>query len=194
MSDKLIYQKLAEIQKATGAIGKDQRNTTQNFMFRGIDAIYNALHPILAEHEIVTVPKVLNVERTERTTKTGSALLYSIVTMQYTFYATDGSYIECSVVGEGMDSGDKATNKAMAIAHKYALTQVFTLPYEGSVDPDSESHQVRSKVEDAIAGLIDIDTIEELQKYWKANETLRDNPQFKSAVTNLKHKLQSNEV
>ena len=37
-----------------------------------------------------------------------------------------------------MDSGDKATNKAMSIAYKYACFQVFCIPTEEMMDPDAE--------------------------------------------------------
>ena len=49
------------------------------------------------------------------------------------------------VIGEGMDSGDKATNKAMAIAYKYACFQTFCIPTEEMKDPDSECHEVAPK-------------------------------------------------
>jgi hypothetical protein len=35
-----------------------------------------------------------------------------------------------------MDSGDKGCNKALAVAHKYALFQTFLIPTEDAVDPD----------------------------------------------------------
>ena len=66
-------------------------------------------------------------------------LIYSICRIKYTFYAEDGSFIEAVTVGEGMDSGDKATNKAMAIAFKYACFQVFCIPTEEMKDPDEET-------------------------------------------------------
>ena len=40
-----------------------------------------------------------------------------------------------------MDSGDKATNKAMSIAYKYACFQVFCIPTEEMKDPDAETHE-----------------------------------------------------
>ena len=40
---------------------------------------------------------------------------------------------------EGMDSGDKATNKAMSIAFKYACFQVFCIPTEEMQDPDADT-------------------------------------------------------
>ncbi len=38
-----------------------------------------------------------------------------------------------------MDSGDKASNKALSIAMKYALLQVFCIPTEDAKDPDADS-------------------------------------------------------
>ena len=61
-----------------------------------------------------------------------------ICKIKFTFYAEDGSHIESIIIGEGLDTGDKATNKAMAIAYKYACFQVFCIPTEEMVDPDSE--------------------------------------------------------
>jgi hypothetical protein len=43
-----------------------------------------------------------------------------------------------------MDSGDKASNKAMSVAMKYAMFQMFMIPTEEMVDPDGESHDVTS--------------------------------------------------
>ena len=41
-----------------------------------------------------------------------------------------------------MDSGDKATNKAMSAAYKYAAMQAFAIPTEGDNDADSTTHEV----------------------------------------------------
>ena len=53
--------------------------------------------------------------------------------------------MDAVTIGEGMDSGDKATNKAMAIAFKYACFQVFCIPTEEMNDPDSESPEAQPK-------------------------------------------------
>ena len=140
----LIGKAMAEI----GAIGKDKVNQQQGFKYRGIDQVYNSLYPIMAKYGLFITPEILDHKREERTstktyqgqTKT-STLLYSIITVRYTVYAPDGSYVHMTVIGEGMDSGDKATNKAMSIAMKYAMFQLFMIPTE-AVDPDSECHEV----------------------------------------------------
>lgn len=141
----LIFEQMVKVMSEVDAIGKDKTNQTQNFKYRGIDQVYNSLNPLLAKHKIFTMPNVLNSEREERTNAKGTTLFYSRVTMEYTFYTTDGSAVACSVIGEGMDSGDKATNKAMAIAHKYALLQTFCIPTEDMPDPDAQCHEVMPK-------------------------------------------------
>lgn len=133
-----IYQSITKIMEEVPSIGKTQRNKTQGFMYRGIDDVMNALQPLLAKNKVFIVPEILEQTREERVTSKGGNLIYSICKIKYKFYAEDGSSIEAIIIGEGMDSGDKATNKAMAIAMKYALFQVFCIPTDEMKDPDSE--------------------------------------------------------
>ena len=141
-----IYESISSVMNDVGAIGKNTKNTQQGFMFRGIDAVMNALQPALIKNHIFVVPEVLEQTREERITEKGKTLIYSICRIKYTFYAEDGSNISAVVIGEGMDSGDKATNKAMSIAFKYACFQVFCIPTEEMKDPDEECHEVVPKV------------------------------------------------
>lgn len=136
----LIYQKIPEAIAKIGAIGKNKKNSQQGFMFRGIDDVYNSVNPILAECGLFLTSEVIDQSREERETKSGGRLVYTILTMRYTVWATDGSHVTTVTVGEGMDSGDKGTNKAMSIAYKYALFQLLCIPTEEAVDPDLESH------------------------------------------------------
>lgn len=134
-----IYEAVSRCMEEIGAVGKDAVNKQQGFKYRGIDAVMNAINPALVKNHVFIVPEVLDQQRQERTTNKGAVLIYSICRIKYTFYAEDGSFIEAVTVGEGMDSGDKATNKAMAIAFKYACFQVFCIPTEEMKDPDEET-------------------------------------------------------
>ena len=134
-----IYQAINSIMTEMEAVGKGQRNAQQGFMYRGVDDVMNTLKPLLAKHKVFVVPKVLEETREERTTSKGGLLLYSVLKIKYTFYAEDGSGVSAVVIGEGMDSGDKASNKAMSVAFKYACFQVFCIPTEDMVDPDSNT-------------------------------------------------------
>lgn len=133
-----IFEAMAEVMRDVDAIGKNQKNQQQGFKFRGIDVVYNAVHPIFAKHGVFTAPTVLAERTEERQTRSGGNLIYRILTIKYTFFASDGSSFETTVVGEGMDSGDKGANKAMAVAHKYALLQTLCIPTEDMIDPDSQ--------------------------------------------------------
>lgn len=134
-----IYAAIAEAMNEIGAIGKNKRNQQQGFQYRGIDDVMNALYPILSKHGLFLAPEVLEHTREERTTKSGGNLIYSILKIRYTMYADDGSSVSATVIGEGMDSADKSSNKAMSVAMKYAMFQLFCIPTEEMIDPDSET-------------------------------------------------------
>lgn len=142
---KNIYQTVFDIMAELDPIGKDSKSN-QGFKYRGIDAVMNALGPLFAKHRLCAVPEVLEQSREERQSSKGGLLIYSIVRMKYTFIAEDGSSVAAVVIGEGMDSGDKATNKAMSIAFKYACFQLFCIPTEEThPDPDKEVQDVEPK-------------------------------------------------
>jgi hypothetical protein len=141
----MIYGAMIGVMKDISAIAKSKTNVQQGFKFRGIEDVYNALHPIMSEHGIITLPRVLSDRTEERVTKAGNALIYRILEIEYCFTCEDGSFVTCKVIGEGMDSGDKAANKAMSIGHKYALTQTFVIPTIDLEDPDAETYDVKPK-------------------------------------------------
>lgn len=138
----LIFGKMAAMMKDVQKIGKDRENPQQKYKFRGIDDVYNSLHEVFAKHGVFTVPIVLDAKHEERQSKAGGILIYRIFTIQYTFFAEDGSSIEAVVIGEGMDSGDKAGNKALSVAHKYALLQVLMIPTDDPKDSEIETPEV----------------------------------------------------
>lgn len=139
MPEPMIYQLIPKAMADMDAVGKNNFNQQQKFKFRGIDDVMNAMNPVLVKHQIFTVPEVLEQTREHRTTGSGAQLNYSLLKMRFSFFAPDGSHVDAITLGEGMDSGDKASNKAMAIAYKYALFQVFCIPTEEMPDPDAET-------------------------------------------------------
>lgn len=141
MAEK-IYSTITAVMEDIGAIGKEKKNISQGFMYRGIDDVMNALNPAFIKNKLFAVPEIIEQQREERRTAKGGLLIYSICKVKYTFFAEDGSSVTVVTIGEGMDSGDKATNKAMAIAFKYACFQLFCIPTEEMQDPDRESHEV----------------------------------------------------
>lgn len=145
MASEKIYTAIPAVMKSIGAVGKEQVNKTQNFKYRGVDDVMNALHPALVENGVFVLPSILEHKREERKSAKGGNLIYSICKMSYKFFADDGSNVEVIILGEAMDSGDKSINKALASAYKYACFQLFCIPTEEMNDPDGESHEVEDR-------------------------------------------------
>jgi hypothetical protein len=139
-----VYEAIARVSAELAGIGvgKDRKNMAQGFMFRGIDDIYQVLCTLLPKHGLVIIPRVMYRGVTERQSQKGGALYQVICEVEFDIVSTeDGSRHTARIVGEAMDSGDKATNKAMAIAYKYLAFLMFCIPVVGVIDdPDSETH------------------------------------------------------
>lgn len=139
---KAMAAVMADLSKV--GIGKDQQNKQQGFKYRGVDDVMNTLAPSLSKHGLLIVPRVLDRLVTERESRSGGTLFHTVLRVEFDFIAAeDGSkHVVGPVIGEAMDSGDKAANKAMSIAYKYACFQAFCIPTEG-MDPDAETHEVK---------------------------------------------------
>jgi ERF superfamily protein len=130
---------------AKAGVGKNKKNTQQNFEYRGVDDVMDALAPSLAKHGLIIIPHVRERTVTERTRQGGTGwLLHTILRIDYDFICEgDGSVLSVGpIFGEAMDTGDKATNKCMAIAFKYLCVQTFCIPITGADDPDAQTHEV----------------------------------------------------
>lgn len=141
-----IYQAINAVQSELAKIGisKDSRNSQgAGYNFRGIDAVYNVLSSIMANNGLCIIPRMLTRTCEERTSKSGGALFYVTVEAEFDLVsAEDGSKHTARTFGEAMDSGDKATNKAMSAAYKYMAFQTFAIPTEGDNDADNHTHEI----------------------------------------------------
>ena len=169
-----VYLAISQVaaKLAQEGISKDRKNESQGYKFRGIDDVYNALAPYLAEAKLCILPCVTDREVVERTNAKGTALFYVTVKVRFDFVsAEDGSVHHVVTYGEAMDSGDKATNKAMSAAFKYACMQAFCIPTEGDNDADATTHEVKAVTEEDLDGvekLTACKTVDELGAAWKA--------------------------
>lgn len=143
-----VYQKIAVVQAELAKVGisKSRQNQApgQNYNFRGIDEVYNTLAPLMANHGLCILPRIVEHSLNERgKTKNGAAIFSAVVTAEFDFVsADDGSIHVVRTMGEAMDSSDKATNKAMSAAYKYAALMTFAIPTEGDNDADAHTPEV----------------------------------------------------
>lgn len=140
-----VYTAIVRTMEDVSAIGKGRKNQQQGYSFRGVDDVYNALQPALIKNGLIIKPVTIGHNITQHESRNGGVLFRCIIQMEYTLYCIeDGSNIVCSIVGEAMDSGDKATNKAMSAAYKYMAFTLFCIPTEEAKDSENETHSVAS--------------------------------------------------
>lgn len=141
-----IYEAMALAMADVEAVSKSRKNEQQGFKFRGIDDVYNVVHSALADHGIVTPPRVLERVVAERQTKSGSVQLHVTIKVEYDFTARDGSKMTVGpIYAEALDTSDKATNKALSFAHKYTLLQTFCIPTEDIAEGDRTTIEAAPK-------------------------------------------------
>lgn len=138
---KTVLKALCAVQAdlAAAGIAKADTNSFDNYQFRGIDAVLNAMAPILSKHGVIIMPSVKTCEIRTVTTSKGTPQNHAKVQTEFTLYDDKGDSITHSFFGEGMDRGDKAVNKACTAAYKYFLFEAFCIPVEGTPDADRES-------------------------------------------------------
>jgi len=163
MTKQLIFEQIPKIMADIKPIGKNQYNQGQRFNFRGIDDVYNSIQSVLAKHKVFTTSEILHRNRQSVTTRNGGQAYHCVNSFRFTFFAADGSSVTFDADGEAMDSGDKATAKCAAIAHKYALLQMFCIPTQETIDPDGESFEISSDPKKVIANPNVIGTVSQKQ-------------------------------
>jgi hypothetical protein len=116
-----VFEALAAVMSDVQAVRKTDRNEAQRFVFRGIDAVVNAVGPALRKHGVTVSPRVDLYEYGTVTTSGGKAMGHVRVLVTYTFHGPAGDSLPAQAPGEAFDAGDKATPKAMSVAFRTAL-------------------------------------------------------------------------
>lgn len=150
-----IIQALAAVADDVRSVRKTDKNTHQNFNFRGIDAVLNAVGPAFRTHGVVCMPITESVDLDTVMTTGGKASTRAMVKVTYRFYGPQGDHVDAVVTGESWDMGDKATAKAYSVAYRTALLQTLTIPTD-EPDPD------HSTFEQTVPEIIDAATRQEL--------------------------------
>lgn len=189
MEEKLIFQKMTSILKETKAITKSEKNQQQGFKFRGIDNVMNELHELFAKNDVFILQEVQDFTVDARPTAKGGTLFYTRAKIKFRYMTTDGSFVETVNVGEAMDSGDKGMNKAMSIALKYSLLQMFLIPTEEPKDPDRDTTEETDYLAMALQEISAAQSIQTLTGIFNNYNTLQSNPQFMSALSAKKKQL-----
>lgn len=166
-----IHEALSHVMGEVQGVGKGGENKQQGYKFRGVDAVVNAVGPALRNHGVIVVPDLVHADYRPYSTKSGTQMMGCTVHVRYTFHGPAGDTIECSVMGESSDSGDKATPKAFSVAYRTALLQALCIPTD-EPDPDETSHERATGpavIDGALAKKVrDACTTKELRDHFRA--------------------------
>jgi hypothetical protein len=135
MTHQNVYEAVNAVMQEVGYVVK-QSSPNLNYTYAGEAALIAAIRPSMVENGLVVHPSgVLNRMTEQYTNKNGTVMTRVIADFTFTFYhGPSQTGFNVTVVGEGVDSGDKAANKAMTAAYKYALRETFCI--ETGDDPD----------------------------------------------------------
>lgn len=149
MTAQKIHAAIAKVKAEVGPVAKGRKAGDGSFayQYRGIEDVYDAAQRAFASHGVYSVPWVeyCESESREQTRRGQGGKTYTVVVnycrlhVIHTFYAEDGSYIQTRTIGEGLDSGDKASGKSMTVSHRHAICQLLMLPFN-NVEPEQDDH------------------------------------------------------
>jgi hypothetical protein len=185
---------------AHDGVAKTRLNSHDNYLYRSIDDVLERLAPLLAQHRLCILPRVLNREAVDRQDESGGLLVS--VTLRVGFdlvCAEDGSAHTIEAYGEALDQGDKATAKAMQSAYKYAVLQAFCVPAAQLEDADARTHRIKvaqliepvegwaswsENLREAVAQCADLLSIEQLQDEHRSTlaSLARERPELYNAL------------
>lgn len=147
----------------------------------------NDLHELFAKNDVFILQEVQDFTVDARPTAKGGTLFYTRAKIKFRYMTTDGSFVETVNVGEAMDSGDKGMNKAMSLALKYSLLQMFLIPTEEPKDPDRDTPEETDYLAMALQEISAAQSIQTLTGIFNNYNTLQSNPQFMSALSAKKN-------
>jgi hypothetical protein len=133
-----VYELMSRVMRDVRNVGKDGRNESQNYNFRGVDDAIGALAQPLRDHGVFMTPEVLDFKTEVRGRQ--NAVMMRVA---FHFHGPAGDHVTAITLGEGSDFADKAANKAMSAALKYALIHTFMIPVDSkSLDEGDRDHPV----------------------------------------------------
>lgn len=139
-----VHTAINQVMQSVGYVQK-QRTGGLNYSFAGEAALIEALRPPMVEAGLyMAVVDLRDIHRGEYTTGKGSVMQTVDLTAVIRFtHAPSQTSIDVVALGSGADTGDKASNKALTGAYKYALRQTFCI--QTGDDPDNAQPEARGR-------------------------------------------------
>lgn len=168
--DMNIYKRMSAITNELKTVAKNLNvQVTKSAKYKAVGEvdILNAVKPLEEKHGVYSYPvetTVIEQEIVVQNTQYGERQNFFIrLERTYRFVNMDNpsEYIDMKAYGDGLDSGDKATGKAMTYADKYALMKAYKISTGDDPDQDA-SEQYQRKTPNGLATKKQVDLIRSL--------------------------------
>ena len=145
MTPSNIHEDIAAVMQSVGYVQKT-KSPGLTYTYAGEASLIEALRPPMVEAGIYCyVADLIEINETQFETAKGTPMNQVSLTAVVRFMHTpSGTFIDVKARGTGMDTGDKAGNKAATGAYKYALRQTFCIETGDDPDKDPSEEQARA--------------------------------------------------
>lgn len=157
-----LHQRLRNVMLDVKAINKENKKVNNQYTFVSHDSVAKALHDPLANHGIVILPSVTELEQDGNRTR-------AKVDISFVNIDDPKDLITLTYWGYGIDSQDKGIGKAISYAVKYCLLKTFCLETGDDVEKDNIDHKPKS------LEIISETQRTELERFLEGNVHLRTN-------------------
>ncbi len=149
-----IYEKMMLITDEVGVVEKNLKvQVTKNSSYQAVSErdILDKVKPIEKKYRVYSYPFSRQIIENDTLVKKNdygeSNQFYLRLQTIYRFINIDepDEYIDITTYGDGIDTGDKATGKAMTYADKYALMKAYKISTGDDPDKDPSPEKVLTK-------------------------------------------------
>lgn len=134
-----IHEKLLAIQKQVDSLVRDGKNLSDKYDFASDENVLDRFRPLMDEHKLLLIPRVIAAALHEGATKTGTARYLTELTLEMMWHDVEtGDQLVVPWYSQGVDlAGEKGVGKALTYAEKYFLLKFFHVATKKD-DPDSD--------------------------------------------------------
>ena len=180
-----IFEKLSYITAEIGVVEKNLKvQVNQNSSYKAVSErdVLDAVKPIEAKYRVYSYPvsrqivdRDILVKENEyqgKITRTNTLFLRLETVYRFVNIDKPTEFTETTVYGDGLDTGDKATGKAMTYSDKYALMKAYKLSTGDDPDKDPSPENGYEQRDEQKATTKQISMLEDLYSYEEMDKIL----------------------
>lgn len=171
-----LAQKIKLIQNSVGTVKKKGKNTEHNYMFLRIEDAVVAVNKLMCENDLILLPTLKKRPDStlywERMPHTGGKGYIASMVLEWTLEDVNTAEKRTyDIPGEGYDTTDKGTSKAITSSRKQAIILIFNIPVGNDIEERSPVDRETAK---ATAKAVGQNRVAEIKSQMAARSTIAE--------------------